>query len=68
LNAATKPRVHAAVAALRPGRTRLIVSHSTAALAACDRVVVLEAGRMVGQGKTADMGIFGGIDSEKTAS
>jgi ABC-type multidrug transport system fused ATPase/permease subunit len=46
LDPATEPRVHAAVAALRPGRTRLIVSHNVAMLAACDRVLVLESGRL----------------------
>jgi ABC-type multidrug transport system fused ATPase/permease subunit len=47
LDAATEPRVHAAAAALRPGRTRLIVTHNVATLAACDRVVMLERGRLI---------------------
>jgi len=55
LDAETESRVRAALKDLLPGRTRLIVSHKAASLRDADWVVVLENGRIVTQGRPADV-------------
>jgi ABC-type multidrug transport system fused ATPase/permease subunit len=55
LDAETENRVRAALEDLLPGRTRLIVSHKAAAVREADWVVVLENGRIVEQGRPADL-------------
>jgi len=47
LDTATEAAVLGAVERLMPGRTVVLVTHRPAALAACDRVLVLDRGRLV---------------------
>ena len=42
--------MQANLAALRPGRTCLVVSHKVASVRRADRILVLEAGRVAEQG------------------
>lgn len=55
LDAETEHRVRVALKELLPGRTRLIVSYKAAALHDADWIVVLEGGRIVEQGRPADL-------------
>ena len=50
LDAETEVRVRQALAALLPGRTCVIVSHRVASVRGADRIVMLQAGRVVEQG------------------
>jgi ABC-type multidrug transport system fused ATPase/permease subunit len=61
LDAETENRVRAALKDLLPGRTRLIVSHKAASLRDADWVVVLENGRIVEQGRPADVLVADGL-------
>jgi ABC-type multidrug transport system fused ATPase/permease subunit len=47
LDAATEANVQVAIARLAPAQTRLVVSHREATLRRCDRVITLDAGRIV---------------------
>jgi ATP-binding cassette subfamily B protein len=53
VDARTEAEILAHLARERRGRTTLIVSHRTSALAACDRVVVIDRGRIVEAGTPA---------------
>lgn len=55
LDAETEHRVRAALKDLLPGRTRLIVSHHADSIRDADWVIVLENGRVVEQGRPADL-------------
>lgn len=55
LDAETEHRVRAALTDLLPGRTRLIVSAKADSLRAADWVVVLENGRIIEQGRPAEL-------------
>jgi ABC-type multidrug transport system fused ATPase/permease subunit len=60
LDAETECRVRAALQDLLPGRTRLIVSHKAVSLHDADWIVVLEGGRIIEQGRPADLLAAGG--------
>jgi thiol reductant ABC exporter CydD subunit len=53
LDAASAEAVHAAIGRLRIGRTALLIAHRPELAALADRVVAIEAGRIVGQTKEA---------------
>jgi ABC-type multidrug transport system fused ATPase/permease subunit len=55
LDRATAVRVRAAVRALRPGRSALVVTHDPAAACEADLVCVLEAGRVAELGPPAEL-------------
>jgi ABC-type multidrug transport system fused ATPase/permease subunit len=61
LDAETENRVRAALKDLLPGRTWLIVSHKPASVCDADWVVVLENGRIVEQGRPADLLVADGF-------
>jgi ATP-binding cassette subfamily B protein len=55
LDAETEYRVLVALKDLLPGRTRLIVSYKAASIRDADWIVVLEGGRIVEQGRPAEL-------------
>jgi ABC-type multidrug transport system fused ATPase/permease subunit len=55
VDARTEAEILAHLAGARRGRTTIIVSHRTSALAACDRVVVLDRGRVVETGTPTEL-------------
>jgi ABC-type multidrug transport system fused ATPase/permease subunit len=55
LDAETEYRVRVALEDLLPGRTRLIVSYKAASIRDADWIVVLEGGRIVEQGRPAEL-------------
>jgi ABC-type multidrug transport system fused ATPase/permease subunit len=48
-------RLQAAIHALLKGRSAIIIAHRLSTIRDCDRVVVLEAGRLVEQGPPAEL-------------
>ncbi|HEY7314489.1 MAG TPA: ABC transporter ATP-binding protein [Gemmataceae bacterium] len=61
LDAETEQRVRAALTDLLPGRTRLMTSQKAAAIHDADWIIVLEDGRIVEQGRPADLLTIGGL-------
>lgn len=55
LDAETEARVRSALDDLLPGRTKIIVAHKADALRSADWVVVLNAGKIVQQGRPSDL-------------
>jgi putative ABC transport system ATP-binding protein len=55
VDAVTEARIAAGLAELRRGRTTILVTTSPALLAATDRVVLLDDGRIAGEGSHADL-------------
>ncbi len=61
LDAESERAVQGAVDQMRAGRTTLIVAHRLATVKKADRIVVLEAGRIVAQGTHDDLVAEGGL-------
>ncbi len=64
LDAATEARVLRRLHELRRGRTTLLVSHRVSAVREADRIVVLEAGRVLETGSPAELRARGGAFAE----
>jgi ABC-type multidrug transport system fused ATPase/permease subunit len=60
IDAATEARVQRGLARLLAGRTSLVIAHRLSTIQGADRVVVLEAGRVVEQGPPAELRAAGG--------
>ena len=61
LDAESERRVQEALGVLRQGRTCLIVAHRLSTIEACDRIVVIEQGRVVEQGTHQALLAAGGV-------
>ncbi len=61
LDAANEAAVQEALAALRKGRTTLVIAHRLSTVRAADRIVVIDAGRAVEQGGHAELMAAGGL-------
>ncbi len=55
LDAANEAAVQEALAALRKGRTTLVIAHRLSTVREADRIVVVDAGRAVEQGSHAEL-------------
>jgi ATP-binding cassette subfamily B protein len=64
LDAATGSRVLRRLRELRRGRTTLLVSHRVSAVREADRIIVLEAGRVLESGSPAELRARGGAFAE----
>ena len=64
LDAATESRVLRRLRELRRGRTTLLVSHRVSAVREADRIIVLEAGRVLETGSPAELRARGGAFAE----
>jgi ATP-binding cassette subfamily B protein len=60
IDAATEARVQRGLEQLMAGRTSLVIAHRLSTIRGADRVVVLEAGRIVEQGSPAELRAAGG--------
>jgi ATP-binding cassette subfamily B protein len=60
IDAATEARVQRGLDRLMAGRTSLVIAHRLSTIRGADRVVVLEAGRIVEQGSPAELRAAGG--------
>jgi ATP-binding cassette subfamily B protein len=60
IDAATEARVQRGLARLLAGRTSLVIAHRLSTIQGADRVVVLEAGRVVEQGPPVELRAAGG--------
>ena len=55
LDSASEQAVHAALKTLMQGRTTLIIAHRLSTVQGADRVILLDQGRLVAEGKHADL-------------
>jgi ATP-binding cassette subfamily B protein len=61
LDAESESAVSAALARLMQGRTTLVIAHRLATVLSCDRILVLDGGRIVEQGTHAQLSAAGGL-------
>ncbi|MEJ0078486.1 MAG: ABC transporter transmembrane domain-containing protein [Alphaproteobacteria bacterium] len=61
LDAESETQVSAALARLMAARTTLVIAHRLATVLSCDRILVLEGGRIVEQGTHAQLSAAGGL-------
>jgi subfamily B ATP-binding cassette protein MsbA len=61
LDAESERRIQQALRVLRQGRTCLIVAHRLSTIEACDRIVVIEQGRIVEEGTHTALLARGGV-------
>jgi ATP-binding cassette subfamily B protein len=61
LDAESETQVSAALARLMQARTTLVIAHRLATVLSCDRILVLEGGRIVEQGTHAQLSAAGGL-------
>jgi glucan exporter ATP-binding protein len=61
LDAETEGRIKRALDRLRAGRTTFVIAHRLSTVADADRILVLEAGRIVEQGGFAELAAAGGL-------
>lgn len=67
LDAVSEALVRSAMADARRGRTSLVIAHRLATVRDCDRVIVLSQGRIVEEGRPADLLAAGGRYAELAA-
>jgi ATP-binding cassette, subfamily B, bacterial len=61
LDAESETQVSAALNRLMQGRTTLVIAHRLATVLSCDRILVLDQGRIVEQGTHAQLSAAGGL-------
>jgi ATP-binding cassette subfamily B protein len=61
LDAESETQVSAALARLMQARTTLVIAHRLATVLSCDRIMVLDGGRIVEQGTHAQLSAAGGL-------
>jgi ATP-binding cassette subfamily B protein len=61
LDAESETQVQAALERLMQGRTTLVIAHRLATVLSCDRILVLDQGRIVEQGTHAQLAAAGGL-------
>jgi ATP-binding cassette subfamily B protein len=61
LDAESETQVSAALARLMRARTTLVIAHRLATVLSCDRILVLDGGRIVEQGTHAQLSAAGGL-------
>ncbi len=61
LDAESEQLVQAALERLMQGRTTLVIAHRLATVLSCDRILVLDQGRIVEQGTHAQLSAAGGL-------
>jgi ATP-binding cassette, subfamily B, bacterial MsbA len=61
LDSASEAQVQAATESLRAGRTALIIAHRLSTVQRADRILVIERGRIVEEGRHADLLALGGL-------
>jgi subfamily B ATP-binding cassette protein MsbA len=64
LDSESERHVQDAIAALRRGRTTLVIAHRLATVEAADRIIVLQAGRVIESGSHAELLVQGGVYSQ----
>jgi len=68
LDARSEELVQRALACLLRGRSAIVVAHRFSTLRSCDRVAVLSGGRLVEQGRAAELAARGGLYRELLAA
>src|SRR5690606_40377672 len=61
LDAESETQVQAALERLMSGRTTIVIAHRLATVLSCDRILVLDQGRVVEEGTHASLSAAGGL-------